>query len=304
MVGRSSGVRLVPFGYATVPIAVRHVTGPTDLARVHGPHAHDFLTLVHVVRGGCRYVVDGRTWELGAGDAFVVSPGAVVDHAEETTSAPGEFWAVTFPVEALSTASWQDHPLLAPFLGRHRGGGQRLTVPPADRPAWRARLVELDDELAHRRDGHAEAARALLTLLLVALGRLVDDVPAESGDALLAAVFGVVEQRYAGPLSLRDVAAAVGLTPGHLTTVVRQATGRTVQQWITERRLREARRLLVSTDLPVADVGARVGYPDPGYFARRFRAAHGVPPAGWRTGSAQVSAPVGPPAPSGGPTPC
>ncbi|MEJ8278775.1 AraC family transcriptional regulator [Pseudonocardia spirodelae] len=279
MVGRNSGVPRVGFEHTPVPIAVRHLTGPVELPRVHGPHTHDFLVLVHVVRGGCVQRVDGRTWRLGEGDVFVVAPGAVVDHAGESASAPGELWSVTFPAEAVAPSSWRGHPLLAPFLGRHRGGGQRLAVPPADRAAWRERLGALHDELTHRRDGHAEAARAHLTLLLVALGRLVDDVPAESGDPLLAAVFAVVEERFAGPLSLRDVAAAVGLTPGHLTTVVRRGTGRTVQQWITERRMREARRLLVSTDLPVAEVGARVGYPDPGYFARRFRTAHGAPPA-------------------------
>ncbi|MFG1633502.1 AraC family transcriptional regulator [Pseudonocardia alni] len=284
MVGRSSDVPLIGFAHSPVPIAVQHVDGPVDLPRVRGPHAHDFLTLVHVVRGACTYRVDGRTWELGEGDAFVVAPGAVVDHAAEDAAPPGELWSVIFPADAVAPASWRDHPLLAPFVGRHRGGGQRIGVPPADRATWRARFADLDDELSHRRDGHAEAARAHLTLLLVALGRLVDDVPAESGDPLLAAVFTVVEERYADPLSLRDVAAAVGLTPGHLTTVVRRGTGRTVQQWITERRMREARRLLASTDLPVAEVGGRVGYADPGYFARRFRAAHGVPAATWRAG--------------------
>ncbi len=283
--GRSSDIPLIGFAHTPVPIAAYRVDGPVQLPRVQGPHAHDFLTLVHVVRGTCTYQVDGQVWRLAEGDAFVIAPGAVVDHAAETSTPPGELWSVVFPAEAVAPASWQDHPLLAPFVGRHRGGGQRIGVPPADRATWRARLVDLDDELTHRRDGHAEAARAHLTLLLVALGRLVDDVPAESGDPLLAAVFAVVEERFAGRLSLRDVAAAVGLTPGHLTTVVRRGTGRTVQQWITERRMREARRLLVSTDLPVAEVGARVGYPDPGYFARRFRAAHGVGAATWRSGS-------------------
>ncbi|WP_224387438.1 AraC family transcriptional regulator [Pseudonocardia sp. ICBG1293] len=285
--GRTSDVPLVGFAHSPVPISVQHVDGSgVTLPRVRGAHAHDFLMLVHIVRGACEYRVDGRTWDLREGDAFVIAPGAVVDHAAESTGPPGELWSVLFPAEAVAPASWRDHPLLAPFVGRHRGGGQRIAVPSADRATWRSRFADLDDELSRRRDGHAEAARAHLTLLLVALGRLVDDVPAESGDPLLAAVFALVEERFAGPLSLRDVAAVVGLTPGHLTTVVRRGTGRTVQQWITERRLREARRLLTSTDLPVADIGVRVGYPDPGYFARRFRAAHGSAPATWRAGPA------------------
>jgi Helix-turn-helix domain len=63
-----------------------------------------------------------------------------------------------------------------------------------------------------------------------------------------------------------------------VTTVVGRRTGRTVQQWITERRLAEARRLLAQTDLTVQAVAGRVGYADAGYLIRRFHAAHGVPP--------------------------
>ena len=136
---------------------------------------------------------------------------------------------------------------------------------------------------ASRLDGYADAARAHLTLLLVHLGRLHWDAPAERGiEPLLAAVFDVIEARSHEPISLRDVADAVGLTTGHLTTVVGRRTGRTVQQWITERRMREARRLLADTDLAVGEIAHRVGYREAGYFVRRFRAAHGVPPAAWR----------------------
>jgi AraC-like DNA-binding protein len=64
--------------------------------------------------------------------------------------------------------------------------------------------------------------------------------------------------------------------------VVRQRTGRTVVDWITERRMAEARRLLSGTDVPVAEIARRVGLPDAGYFARVFRRSHGTTPRAWR----------------------
>jgi AraC-like DNA-binding protein len=83
-------------------------------------------------------------------------------------------------------------------------------------------------------------------------------------------------------LSLRDVAGELGMTPGHLTTVVRRRTGRTVQEWIIERRMAEARTLLEQTNLPVAEVARRVGVSDPGYFSRLFSRIHGISPRKWR----------------------
>jgi AraC-like DNA-binding protein len=66
------------------------------------------------------------------------------------------------------------------------------------------------------------------------------------------------------------------------TTVVRRRTGRTVQKWIIERRMSEARVLLGGTDLPISEIARRVGVADAGYFARLFRTIHGVSPRRWR----------------------
>jgi AraC-like DNA-binding protein len=271
-------------------VSVHHWTGIGAGARMLEMHAHDFLMLVYVARGTHSRRVDGRDWTLTEGDAFVMAPGVVVAPSEPEPDV--EMWSVAFPPDAVDPAaaaplvSWRGHPLLAPFVGDHRGGVQRLRIPVEDRPAWLAHLTDLDAELRGRRDGYADAARAHLTLLRVRLGRLGIDLPDELDvDPLVAEVLEIVETRYHEAISLRDVAAAVGLTPGHLTTVVGRATGRTVQQWITERRMREARRLLADTDLTVADIARRIGYRDAGYFVRRFRGAHRVTPTAWRRGT-------------------
>jgi AraC-like DNA-binding protein len=265
-------------------------TTPREVHRL-GTHAHDFLVLLHVERGHGPVRVDDREWDLAAGDVLVIAPGAVVAPPGGDLAPDGLVWAVFFPADAVDPAgaaplvSWRAHPLLAPFVGG-QGGAQRLPVPPDQRAAWRDGIADLETELAERRDGVGEAVRAHLTLLLVRLGRLEVDVPAALADRpVLAAVFDVVERRFAEPVTSREIAREVGLTPGHLTTLVGRHTGRTVGQWLTERRMREARRLLVATDLTVAAVAGRVGYRDPGYFVRRFRREHGVPPQAWRRAS-------------------
>jgi AraC family transcriptional activator of pobA len=285
------------YGYERVagrpPVTVtRHegTHGPAE-GPLRGAHAHDFLVLSLVERGAGRLCLDGRWWEVTTGDLLVVAPGEVVTPEWSGDAAEAAVWSALFPPDAVerrspgSFGSWRAHPLLFPFVGHRAGGVQRLSVPEVDRPAWARRFAELDRELEERREGYAEAALARLTLLLVELARLAADVPGSlrlRDDPLLAAVFDVIERRYAEPISLREVADAVGLSAGHLTTVVGRRTGRTVQQWITERRLAEARRLLAETDLTVQAVAGRVGYADAGYLIRRFRAAHGVPPQEWR----------------------
>jgi len=254
-------------------------------------HSHDFLVLAYFERGGGSLRLGDREWRIEAGDIYVVAPGEVVGVGDASAHEEAEGWGIFFPPEVLGAQapgaflSWRAHPLLFPFVRGAAGGAQRLKVPPGDRPSWSERLSALDLELRQRRDGYREAVLAYLTLLLVGVGRLAADIVGNlrlKDEPLLAEVFGFIEEHYHEPISLRDVAQTVSLSRGHLTTVVRRKTGRTVQEWIAERRMVEARRLLVETDLSVEEVGRRVGYVDAGYFVRSFRRAHDITPLGWR----------------------
>ncbi len=181
--------------------------------------------------------------------------------------------------------AWRAHPLLFPFLHGHSGGVLRLEVPADRRPLWDNAVRSIETELTAGQEGHRQAVLAHLTLLLIELARLARDVVGDlrrSGEPLLADVFAVIDGRHAGQLSLRDVARELAMTPGHLTTVVRRRTGRTVQEWIIERRMAEARTLLEETDLPIAEIARRVGVSDPGYFSRLFSRVHGTSPRNWR----------------------
>jgi AraC-like DNA-binding protein len=149
-------------------------------------------------------------------------------------------------------------------------------------------IGSIETELADRKEGYRQAALAHLTLLLIDVARLAGDVVGDlrrSGEPLLAEVFTAIDRHRGEPVSLRDVAGELGMTPGHLTTVVRRRTGRTVGEWIIERRMAEARSLLSDTELPVGEIARRVGMADPGYFSRLFRRTHGSSPREWRAHS-------------------
>ena len=255
-------------------------------------HAHDFLVLAYFERGGGTLRIGPREWSVTTGDCYVVAPGDVVGVGHDPHQlARAIGWAVSFPPDGLgpqapdALLAWRAHPLLLPFARGAATGAQRLRVPPDRRRWWSSQLSELARELQHRHDGHREAAIAILTLLLVDVARFASNVVEDlkvNNEPLLAEVFAYIEAHYHETISLKHIAASVGLTPGHLTTVVRRKTGRTVQSWIVERRMAAARQLLVETNQTVAQIGRSVGYGDPVYFSRTFRQANGTTPLNWR----------------------
>lgn len=98
----------------------------------------------------------------------------------------------------------------------------------------------------------------------------------------LEPAFQFIESHYSDSISLQDVARAIGYSPAYLTNLMQTLTGRTVKQWITERRMAQARSLLVDSAESVSRIATAVGYADVCYFIRQFRQVHGVSPQVWR----------------------
>jgi YesN/AraC family two-component response regulator len=87
---------------------------------------------------------------------------------------------------------------------------------------------------------------------------------------------------HGADITLERLAAWVGLSPGYLTTLFRRELGRSVMAYVSEVRHREARSLLRNTDLSKPQVAELIGYIDPNYFSRVFKAREGYSPIQYR----------------------
>jgi AraC-like DNA-binding protein len=98
----------------------------------------------------------------------------------------------------------------------------------------------------------------------------------------LSKVFHFIEANYHQPITLYDVAEAVGYSPAYLTNLVGSQTGQTVHRWIVERRMTAACSLLLKADQSVEQIAAAVGYLNSSHFFRQFRQFHGMTPKAWK----------------------
>lgn len=101
-------------------------------------------------------------------------------------------------------------------------------------------------------------------------------------DPKLASVFQFIEANYQRSITLSEVAQQAGYSPAYLTNLVQLQTGRTIKQWIIERRMAQARALLATTNQSVQSIAETSGYSDAGYFTRQFRQYHNLSPQAWR----------------------
>lgn len=91
-----------------------------------------------------------------------------------------------------------------------------------------------------------------------------------------------VGEHLSDELSLQSLAALLGMSPRHLSRVVKHDKGVGVHRWVAEQRLTEARRLLAQTGLPLHEIAQRTAFKSPGAFSTAFRAACGLSPSEYR----------------------
>lgn len=109
--------------------------------------------------------------------------------------------------------------------------------------------------------------------------------------ARLRLVRTYIDHHYAMPISIEHMSREAALSPYHFIRLFYHAYRQTPHQYLTQRRIQKAKELLRSTDLPVTEICAEVGFESLGSFSSLFHKVAGLSPSVYRERSA-------PPAPA------
>jgi AraC-like DNA-binding protein len=102
-------------------------------------------------------------------------------------------------------------------------------------------------------------------------------VPGRLSRARLRRVLDI-EDHLEEPLSLSELAAIACLSPFHFSRCFKRSTGVGLRRYVVERRIKRARRLVLETDLSLADIAAATGFDSQASFTFRFGQEVGMSP--------------------------
>jgi AraC family transcriptional activator of pobA len=239
------------------------------------PHRHARLHQILLVeRGGGEATLEGRSYALRPMRVVNVAVGHVHGFAFKPDT---QGFVLTVAAEML------DEVLEAPE-GVQRVLAQSTVVRGNQR--MRATMKEIFDEFAGRHFARAHMLRALTANLIGLVAREMTGQGAASDASassdLLRRFDALIEQHFREHWTVSDYAAALSITPTHLSRLTRTATGHAASQLILERVVREARRNLVYTNMPISTIAYALGFDDPAYFSRLFAGATGLSPRSFR----------------------
>lgn len=84
------------------------------------------------------------------------------------------------------------------------------------------------------------------------------------------------------PPGIAEVAAACRLSRGYFIKAFKQTFGQTPRRWHKLYRIEHSKHLLLSQDLPIAEIALACGFADQSHLTRVFNQIVGAPPARWR----------------------
>jgi AraC family transcriptional regulator, transcriptional activator FtrA len=203
--------------------------------------------------------------------AFVLAAAGLLDGREAATHwRYAELLAERFPrVQVRADALYLDGGDVLTSAGTAAGIDLCLHVIRADHGADVANAVARRMVVAPQRGGgQAQFVEA-------PVAARVDDDPV--GRAMEWAL-----ERLAEPIAVGDLAKTAYMSTRNFARRFTAATGTSPARWLLEQRLQASLPLLESSDLPIEEIGRRVGFASPSAYRRHFARVRGIPPSAHR----------------------
>jgi AraC-like DNA-binding protein len=162
-------------------------------------------------------------------------------------------------LSCLTRAAIEDNPLLEPMIERNH--------------AWTEKLVTTR---------HFEELSQVLMTALDDYSDVIYLQGVNRSNVKVSQAIDYIGAHYMRPISLRDVAGEVGLSPCRLAHLVKSYTGRTVMQLIYQIRVTHARKLLMNSSRTCAEIAYELGFGDQSYFIKHFKRLTGTTPLRFR----------------------
>lgn len=145
---------------------------------------------------------------------------------------------------------------------------------------------EIFDECYLQETGYEIICNNLLQSLIIHISRMTG-IQRTSSAALTASSLGYqikeyIDRNFIRDISLNDIANSLYVSQDYLSHIFKQHTGYSPINYLINRRIGEAKKLLLTTAMSIQEISQKVGYENANYFTMLFKKATGVSPSRFR----------------------
>ncbi|MDD5597056.1 MAG: AraC family transcriptional regulator [Victivallaceae bacterium] len=254
----------------------------------HPEHSHDVFHIVFYVQGDNFFKLDGERVESHPGTLALVPPGVPHCFAPLLPEGSG-YHEITFSLIAGDKRLKVAFPeLLAKYYGAEIKTERMLMR--LERPA----AVRLDELYFELENVLSEYNSAFPFPVYQKLGEIFEFLfqeifsPERESRAVCPAgdrfskTRGYIERKLDRKLSLKELAAAAGMSPEHFCREFRRTYGEAPLEMRNRLRISAAAKLIRFSTRPIKQIAEELGYSDLYHFSKAFKKQTGCPPGKFR----------------------
>ncbi|MBQ8288593.1 MAG: helix-turn-helix domain-containing protein [Clostridia bacterium] len=250
------------FRETNLEIRHKHFNGESHL------HWHDYYEFEYIKSGSITYQYNGNSYTLSAGSAYLVTP--------------SDYHNIIAYEAELYNIAFNDAQISRDFLEKiiSYNGETIVRLNRQEQRSIEQLLVLLLQEYERDDEFSEYAMHHLLETVLVYFVRALPDQKAckkNHSSAVMQAV-SHIHLHFKEKLTLREVAAAIHLTPNYLGEIFKAEMGISFSAYLMQTRLVSARSLLQNGRCTVTQAGLASGFTSPAYFSECFKKEYGYPP--------------------------
>lgn len=271
------------FGFYVSEDVAQSAIGPV----ANTVHRHEFYEIIYIDEADGEHIIDDHAYHNLKNVLFFISKGQT--HLwKDVTRVKGIFinFNEAFLLESCISRSSMWEVLLFRELARESAiylGKEQSDI---IKHLFSRMLKEFDEKEKY----YASALRSLIDIMLIELSRTIDmerrigqDANEQLNSNQVAYHFQMLlDQKVSENLTVSEFAQILGVSQGELNRQLKRTTGYSAGALIREGQIMEIKRLLVSTDLRIAEIAKRMNFQDAAYLCRAFKKATGISPGDYR----------------------
>jgi len=255
------------------------------------PHRHDYFTILLIEKAKGVHAVDFKSYDLFDHCLFFIYPGQV--HQLIAEGRP-EGWVINFSQLFLVQHSIPDRMINDVYLFNKHGETPPLPVSEDNFQHYKDIIRQIQQYSQLDSSMKDDALGALLKLMLVqsnshcSLQKEKNPQTIEAGNQLVRHFKELIEKHYNELHKVSDYADMLAVTSDYLNKSVKSITGKSAKEFILDRILVEAKRVLLFTETTNKELAFQLGFEEPSHFSNFFKRYTNTSPIDFRNSARQA----------------
>lgn len=269
-----------------------HLSDNLDMNRIC--HRHNFIEVSYVVSGTAIHTIAGISYQVKKGNVVIVDYNTPHTWSfDPNKDAPFMTYDLLFTPDFFGASGMNTsefYSLASPYLfsSLFKEFDSRYVLHhliKTNAKEFYQLFSQIYHEYTAREKGSQTLIRAYLTELIIKLFRELERQQPSftvSHQKIVEQAICYMQENYKTHINLDDIVSGIFLSKDYFRQIFKKITGLSITSYIQELRIREACRLLETTDDSSAEIARESGFNDIKFFYQTFKKTMGMTPAKYR----------------------